>query len=49
LVPDLSMSAYVFGKRVGAATYNLVHLEAVPLVIGAIGVIQGSRLWFRLH
>jgi len=39
LVPDLSIAGYAFGRRVGAATYNLVHLEVWPLVLVAIGVI----------
>lgn len=39
LVPDLSIAAYAFGRRAGAATYNLVHLEVWPLILVAIGVI----------
>ena len=42
LVPDLTIAAYVFGKRIGAITYNLGHFEALPLIIGAIGVINGE-------
>jgi len=39
LVPDLAIAAYAFGKPVGAATYNLVHLEVWPLILVAVGVI----------
>jgi len=42
LIPDLAIAAYLFGRRIGAATYNLVHLEAWPLILGAIGVIQAE-------
>ncbi len=40
LVPDLAIAAYLFGKRIGAASYNLAHLEVWPLILGAIGVIK---------
>jgi hypothetical protein len=39
LVPDLAIAGYAFGKRVGAAAYNLAHLELWPLVLGVVGVI----------
>ena len=39
IVPDVSIAAYAFGRNVGAATYNLVHLEVWPLVLAAVGVI----------
>ena len=42
LVPDLSMVPYLFGKRIGAISYNLGHLEAWPLILGAVGVIEGE-------
>ena len=40
LTPDLAIAAYLFGKKAGAATYNLVHLEVWPLILGAIGITQ---------
>jgi len=34
LVPDLSMIGFAAGARVGAATYNLVHTEVLPVLLG---------------
>jgi hypothetical protein len=39
LVPDLSIAAYALGRDIGAAAYNLAHLEVWPLLLLAIGVI----------
>ena len=38
LVPDLSMVGYLFGPRVGAATYNAGHLYAWPAGLLAAGL-----------
>jgi uncharacterized protein DUF4260 len=38
LVPDLSMLGYLFGSRVGAATYNAGHLYAWPVGLLAAGL-----------
>ena len=38
LLPDLSMMGYVFGPRVGAASYNLGHLYAWPVGLLAAGL-----------
>jgi hypothetical protein len=38
LAPDLSFLAYLFGPRVGAAAYNLVHSTVVPLALGGVGL-----------
>jgi uncharacterized membrane protein len=53
LVPDISIAGYAFGKRVGAAAYNLAHLEVWPLILLACGVIgdkptcvQVALIWF---
>lgn len=35
--PDLSMMAYGFGARAGAAVYNAVHIYAFGLVFMALG------------
>ena len=43
LVPDLAIAAYALGPRVGAAAYNLVHLEVWPLILGACGVMGDER------
>ncbi len=42
LAPDLSMAAYAAGPRIGAAAYDVVHTYAIPLGIGAIGVVAQS-------
>jgi hypothetical protein len=39
LAPDLAMLAYAAGPRVGAAAYDLVHTSALPLALGAVGVV----------
>lgn len=39
LAPDLSMLGYLAGKKAGAITYDVVHCEALPLALGAIGVL----------
>jgi hypothetical protein len=42
LAPDLSMVAYAAGPRVGAAAYDLVHTYALPVVLGAVGVVTDA-------
>lgn len=37
LAPDLSMLGYLAGPRSGAASYNLVHHEALPAILLAFG------------
>ena len=44
LAPDLSMLGYLFGTKVGAATYNLAHTYALPAGLAVFGVIAGSPL-----
>ena len=44
LVPDVSMLGYVFGTKVGTATYNIVHAYALPAGLAAFGVLAGSPL-----
>jgi hypothetical protein len=36
LAPDLFMLGYLFGNRVGASSYNLVHTYVVPLALGLV-------------
>ena len=43
LVPDLSMVGYLRSPRLGAWTYDLVHTEALPALLLAIGLAIGSR------
>jgi hypothetical protein len=42
LAPDVSMLAYAAGKRAGAVSYDVVHFEALPLVLGTVGILSGS-------
>jgi len=53
LAPDLSMLAYVAGPRAGALAYNVVHVLALPLALGTVGVladsgvaVQVALIWF---
>lgn len=40
--PDLSFAAYLFGPRVGAFGYNLVHLYAFGLWVAVLGLTVGG-------
>jgi hypothetical protein len=44
LAPDLSMVGYATGLGVGAATYNIAHTYALPVVLAALGVIAGAEV-----
>lgn len=39
LVPDVSMSGYLFGSRAGAVAYNTGHMFAWPLALLAMGIV----------
>ena len=41
LAPDLSMLGYLGGPRVGALAYDVVHTYALPVALGAVGVLGG--------
>ena len=43
--PDISMSGYLFGTKIGAVTYNLFHHRAIALIVIAIGVFSKQELW----
>lgn len=38
LVPDVGMLGYFGGTRVGAATYNLLHTESLPVAVAAAAI-----------
>jgi hypothetical protein len=42
LAPDLAMGAYAAGPRMGAAAYDVVHTYALPVGLGAVGVVANS-------
>lgn len=44
LLPDVSMIGYAFGKRVGAALYNVGHSYLIPAMIGAMGLALNNEL-----
>ncbi len=44
LAPDLFMLGYLFGNRVGARTYNLVHTYTAPLALGFVAFFSPSPL-----
>jgi hypothetical protein len=44
LAPDVFMLGYLFGTRVGAATYNLVHTYTAPLVLGIVAYFVSTPL-----
>jgi ethanolamine utilization protein EutP (predicted NTPase) len=48
LAPDLSMIGYLAGVRPGAAAYDLAHLDALPVALGAAGVVSGSDVAVEL-
>ena len=42
LAPDMALLVYVVGPRAGAVAYNLAHAEALPIALGALGVLAGG-------
>lgn len=44
LVPDIAMSGYVAGPRVGAHVYNIAHATPVPAVLLGSGYWQADHL-----
>jgi hypothetical protein len=40
LWPDLFMLGYLRNPRLGASLYNLAHIDAFPLLLGAAAVFQ---------
>jgi Domain of unknown function (DUF4260) len=48
LVPDIAMSGYVAGTRLGAHLYNLAHATLLPAVMLGIGYCQADRLLMAL-
>jgi hypothetical protein len=48
LVPDIAMSGYVAGTRLGAHLYNIAHATSLPAVMLGIGYWQADRLLMAL-
>jgi hypothetical protein len=45
LVPDLSMTGYLLGRRAGAVAYNTAHMYAWPLALLTIGLAGHASFW----
>jgi len=45
LAPDIGMVGYLFGNKVGAATYNLFHHKGVAIVLYLLGIYLSLPLW----
>jgi Domain of unknown function (DUF4260) len=48
LVPDVSMSGYLAGDRIGAAGYNLIHLYLLPSILASAGIVTDNKLLLSL-
>lgn len=44
LAPDVAMVAYLAGPTIGSFGYNVLHTYALPLTIGALGLVQETTL-----
>ena len=45
---DLSLLGFLVGPRVGALAYNLAHTTALPLILGAIGVLADGSILIQV-
>ncbi|AUH64166.1 DUF4260 domain-containing protein [Paracoccus zhejiangensis] len=41
LAPDLAITGYLAGPRLGAALYNAAHLYGLALMLAVLGVVSG--------
>jgi hypothetical protein len=48
LAPDLGALGYLHSKQAGALTYNLVHTESLPLLLGLASLLLGQPLGLQL-
>lgn len=48
LAPDLAMLGYLLGNRVGAMVYNVVHIYATPIALGALAWFLAWPLGIQL-
>lgn len=46
--PDISMIGYLFGTKIGAFTYNIIHHRAVALLILGIGILSQQEIWVSI-
>ena len=45
LTPDIGMLGYLFGNRIGAASYNLFHHKGLAIVFYLVGIYLSVSLW----
>ncbi len=45
LTPDIGMLGYLFGNRIGAASYNLFHHKGLAIVFYLVGSHLSISLW----
>lgn len=48
LAPDIAALGYLLGSRIGAAVYDVGHLEAFPIGLGVLGVVADSDVCVKL-
>ena len=48
LAPDLGMLGYLAGPRAGAAVYNALHVEALPIALAIAGFLLPAVLLIAL-
>ncbi|MBT8314763.1 MAG: DUF4260 domain-containing protein [Maribacter sp.] len=44
LTPDIGMLGYLFGKRLGAITYNLFHHKGLAIILYFVGMYFSSPI-----
>ena len=42
LAPDLAFAAYLFGPRIGAAAYDALHTEVLPVALATAGIVTDA-------
>ena len=48
LAPDIAFVAFLAGPRAGAAAYDTLHFEGVPLVLATVGVLADEPIAVQL-
>ena len=44
LAPDIGMIGYLFGNKIGAATYNIFHHKGVAILVFLLGIYLSQPL-----
>jgi Domain of unknown function (DUF4260) len=48
LLPDIGMLGYVFGNRIGANSYNVLHTHSLPIVAFVVGMVLSSSVLIQI-